>query len=301
MKILKFLLLLVLFSCSSDNARKLKMTMRVLAANDTPLLLPQPGDWLYEHKEKGQTFSEYIKSTPLTISAERKIIFLQPLGNFSPEQKNIIQYTAEYLEIFFGLEVRISPIIDNSIVPDTARRIGREGNEQLLASYILNNVLMKRVPDNAIVYMALTEKDLYPKPSWNFVFGLASYRSRVGVTSIFRFSDYALDSTNYKLCLGRLIKISSHEIGHMFSMKHCTYALCTMNGTNSISETDSKPNRFCSQCTGKLIWNLKVDQANRLKKLREFFIKHKLEDDLDKLNADFKLLEAKKLFKEQMI
>lgn len=301
MKILKFLLLLVLFSCSSGNARKLKMTMRVLATNDTPLLLPQPGDWLYEHKEKGQTFTEYIKSTLLTISAERKIIFLQPLGNFSPEQKNIIQYTAEYLEIFFGLEVRISPIIDNSIVPDTARRIGREGNEQLLASYILNNVLMKRIPDNAIVYMALTEKDLYPKPSWNFVFGLASYRNKVGVTSIYRFSDYKLDSANYNLCLNRLIKISSHEVGHMFSMKHCTYALCAMNGTNSISETDSKPNRLCSQCTGKLIWNLKVDQANRLKKLREFFIKHKLEDELDKINADIKLLEAKKLFKIQMI
>ncbi len=298
MKILWFLILILLFACSSDNERGIKMTMRALAANDTPLTHPEPGEWLYEHKEKGQTYKEYIQSSPSSPFLQRKVIYLQPVGGFSPIQRDVIHYTAEYLQTFFGLEVHISPTLDNTVVPDSAKRTGRDGNEQFLASYILSNQLMTRIPDDAIVYMALTEKDLYPKPSWNFVFGLASYKSRVGVTSIYRFSDYQLDSNNYNRCLERLIKISSHEIGHMFSMKHCTHALCTMNGTNSVTETDGKPNRLCSECTGKLIWNLKIDPASRLKQLREFFIRHKLEDDLDKINADIELLTAKKLFKE---
>lgn len=284
------LLSFIIVSCNPTREKEIERTVRTLRVNDIGLNSPQPGEWLYEHKEKGQSFEEYIKSSPLQPSSTRNVIYLQPVGEFDSVRREIIRYTADYLHAFFGLEVVIAETIPNKVFPDSVRRIGREGNEQILASYVLNEVLMKRIPDDAIAYMALTEKDLYPKPSWNFVFGLASYRNRVGVTSVYRFANYHLESGNYNRCLSRLIKIASHELGHMFSMKHCTYAVCAMNGTNSVMETDSKPNRLCSECTGKLLWNLKMDKLFRLKQLQNFFTRHNLKEDYDLLTADIELL-----------
>lgn len=45
--------------------------------------------------------------------------------------------------------------------------------------------------------MGITEKDLFPKPEWNYVFGLASYEDGVGVTSIYRFADGHLKDSNF--------------------------------------------------------------------------------------------------------
>jgi len=214
---------------------------------------------------------------------------LQPIGKFTSVQSNLINYTADYLHIFYGLKtVVLNPINENSI-PENAKRIGIDGNQQLLASYIQNKILKPIKPNDAIVYMAITVKDLYSGNSWNYVFGLASYNDNVGETSLYRFADYDLNASNYSLCLSRLIKISSHEIGHMFSIKHCINAHCTMNGTNNLLETDNMPNRLCSQCTGKILWNLKLNNLRRLQKLKEYFQKHNLQDDQEKIESDIKL------------
>jgi archaemetzincin len=287
---LLYVLLIFLISCSPNDDKKARELMDILSANDEMLHSPSPGEWLYEHKEKGQTFKEYLLCSPVTPSDSLNIIYLQPIGDFDSLKLSLIQYTAEYLQILYGCKTKVLRTLNNSIVPDSAKRIGRDGNEQLLAPYILNEVLKKSIPKKAIAYMAITEKDLYPKPSWNFVFGLATYKARVGVTSMYRFADYGMDSTNYRICLRRLIKTSSHEIGHMFSIHHCTHALCAMNGTNHIAETDSKPNRFCSECTAKVIWNFKLDTLNRLKQLHSYFSKYKLTDDDDRIMADIQLL-----------
>jgi archaemetzincin len=138
--------------------------------------------------------------------------------------------------------------------------------------------------------MAISARDLYPKPDWNYVFGLASYTDRVGVTSIYRLQEKTLTPENYTRSLTRLIAISSHEIGHMFSMWHCTYARCVMNGTNSLQETDAMPNRLCSQCQMKLHWNFQYDNTRRLQELTAFFYKNQLRSDYLLANRDLKKL-----------
>jgi len=79
--------------------------------------------------------------------------------------------------------------------------------------------------------------DLYPRPSSNFVFGLASLQGRTGVFSFARHDDrfysdekYEID---YKIILWKSIGTLVHEIGHMFGLKHCVYYECLMNGSNS--------------------------------------------------------------------
>ena len=219
---------------------------------DVKLSGPKPGEWLYEHKEPGQSFEQYKVSDPVSPDDKRRKIYIQPLGTFSPIEDSIVNYTVDYLTIFFGLGTAIAPAINDSIIPAHARRMREEGNEQLLTKYILNTLLPARIPEDAIVVMAVTAKDLYPSDDWNYVFGQATIKKRVGVSSIYRFSTPDMDSMTYPVCLERLIKTSSHEIGHMFSVQHCTHAVCVMNGSNSLWESDSRPNRLCSDCLKKL-------------------------------------------------
>lgn len=304
MRTLFFLLALFLVCCSTDNRKdetvvqnditKINSLIVTLKQNDDSLGAPQIGDWLASHIEEGQTFNEYVDSKPVSANEIQHVIYLQPIGKFDSVQTRMINYTQEYLEIFFGLKTVIQTTITDDIIHDSARRIGGSEQEQLLAPYILNEILAKNKPEDAVCIMAITEKDLYPEFSWNFVFGLSYLWKRVGVTSVFRFSDWQVTDMEYQQFLDRLIKVSSHEIGHMFSIKHCINAQCLMNGSNSMSETDGKPNRLCSVCNGKLCWNLKLDPLERAKKMANFFKKHRLELDREKALADIKILEQNK-------
>ena len=139
--------------------------------------------------------------------------------------------------------------------------------------------------------MGITQKDLYPAESWNFVFGQARLKKRMGVSSFIRFHDGELDETNFRLCLERFIKTSSHEIGHMFSCPHCTHAVCVMNGTNSVYETDGRPNRLCSECLKKLSWNIGFDVKQRALALQTYFKTHNLTEDYKLITQDVGKLE----------
>jgi hypothetical protein len=47
-------------------------------------------------------------------------------------------------------------------------------------------LLKNELPADAFCMLALTMEDLYPEPSWNFVFGQASPQERVGIFSFAR-------------------------------------------------------------------------------------------------------------------
>ena len=56
--------------------------------------------------------------------------------------------------------------------------------------------------------------------------------------------------------LRRACKVLNHETGHMFGITHCVFYHCSMNGSNSLSETDTAPIHFCPVCQRKLSWNI---------------------------------------------
>ncbi|UOQ53805.1 archaemetzincin [Hymenobacter cellulosivorans] len=266
-----------------------KTYFQAIQKNDFPLKKPQPGEWLYENQEAGQNLEAYQQLPPFRPDSLTQTIYLQPVGRFSTLQRQALQATQEYLHIFYQRPVLLLPAVADTLVPRAARR-RQNGHEQLLAPYLLDNYLKTRLPSTGLALMAISAKDLYPKPEWNYVLGLASYPDRVGVTSIYRLQDQTLTSENYTRCLTRLINISSHEIGHMLSLHHCTYARCVMNGTNSLSETDTTPNRLCSECQTKLYWNLHYDNIRRLRELTSFFHRNRLRRDYSLAQMDLKQL-----------
>jgi archaemetzincin len=134
--------------------------------------------------------------------------------------------------------------------------------------------MLQHIPDDAYCVIGVTMEDLYPDPSWNFVFGYASYVDRVGVFSFCRFdqSFYSEhDSTDHKLLLMRSCKVLTHETGHMFGMDHCIAYHCNMNGSNNLQESDRQPASMCPVCLRKLQHVTGCNPVRRFETLKKFY------------------------------
>ncbi|MHC5037383.1 MAG: archaemetzincin [Planctomycetota bacterium] len=229
---------------------------------------PGPHDWLARHKERGQTFKEYIASNPVRPDQTRRHLYVVLLGEFTPEQKKVIQATEKYMGLYFRLPVKSADPLDLSVIPESARRVHPSwGVPQINASYVLDDVLKSRVPKDAVALIAFTSSDLWPGPGWNFVFGMASLRERVGVWSIYRNGDPAESRETFTLCLRRTIKTGTHETGHMLGILHCILYECNMNGSNHREESDRTPLGLCPECVRKIWWACRCDPVRRYREL----------------------------------
>lgn len=246
-----------------------------------PLAPPRPGDWLTEHDEPGQTFAQYRASAPETARGKRRVIYIQPIGELTADQRRVVDATADFMGRYFGLEVTTLPGVPvGDGWPTSARRARPTwGDAQLLTTHILERVLEPALPDDAAALLGLTAWDLWPGPGWNFVFGQASLRERVGVWSIYRNGDPAGDELERRLCLLRTIKTATHETGHMLSMHHCTAYECNMCGSNHREEADRRPLALCPECLAKLVLATDVDPVTRFESLAEFSRAHGLTDE----------------------
>lgn len=241
---------------------------------------PQPGDWLSEHEEAGQTFEEYLDCDPITPDEVRRVLYLLPIGQFSDKQREVVTLTADYLERYFGLPVKFLPDLPLSDVPGSAqRRHPSWGMRQLLSTYFLRDVLVAKLPDDAAALLGLTAVDLWPGEGWSFVFGQASLRNRVGIWSIYRNGDPDASPADFRLCLLRTIKTATHELGHMFSMRHCTKYECNMCGSNNREESDSGPLALCPECMAKVCWATLSDPVKRYRQLTDFCQQHELKTE----------------------
>jgi archaemetzincin len=232
------------------------------------LAAPKPGEWLAEHHEPGQTFRQYVAARPVRPTAQRRVIYIQPIGEFDATQRKIVDLTAQYMAIYFGLPTKVRETLSLEVIPEDARRTHPTwGDKQILSTYVLDGVLRRRLPSDACVFLAFTTSDLWPGAGWNFVFGQASLRQRVGVWSIYRNGD---PKTEFELCLRRTLKTATHETGHMFSMMHCIWYECNMAGSNHRAESDRHPLWLCPHCLAKLCYATGVDPARRYEKLAAF-------------------------------
>jgi archaemetzincin len=252
-----------------DLAGLLPVLRRAFSADSSqfePIPKPGPQDWLTVHPEPGQTFYEFKASEPNRPTGSRRIIYLQPLGEFVADRSPPIEKLREFASTFFAMEVKVLPAASIDGSKFTTRHNPNTGNLQILTGEVLT-FLKARVPADAFCVLAITMQDLYPEPSWNFVFGQASLRERIGVYSFARYDPVFYGeqrSSGYEtLLLRRSSKVLAHETGHMFGLAHCTFFNCLMNGSNHLVESDRRPLHLCPVCLRKLQWSIGFNVLDR--------------------------------------
>jgi archaemetzincin len=219
-----------------------------------------------------QTMEAYLSVPPVRPYGERRYLYVGILGELTATQMNIFEFTCEYLSLFWGVDVRYFGKLATEAIPPYARRF--HGNKlQFRTDYVLEQLMRKQLPDDAVNFLLLTATDLYPGDDWNFVFGQASTKNRVGVWSLARYGDPDESPEAYQLCLIRSLKTASHEVGHLFSLDHCTFFACVMQGAIDQEESDQKPVFLCPVCLEKGQYACEYDLADRFNALAAFWRK----------------------------
>ena len=236
---------------------------------------PAAMDWLGAHEEPGQTFDQYAASRPNLPGSVRKRLYVLPIGSFekgvAPDLEKLKAYTAAY---YHPMPVEVLPVVADAEVPAKSRVNPSTKKKQWLSTDILQ-WLPRKLPADAYAMLAVTMTDLYPDEMWNFVFGQASFKERVGVFSFARYhpswTNAPADDGTEKLVLGRAAKVLTHEMGHMFGIWHCVYYECNMNGVNHLAEADAVPMHLCAVCLRKLYHAVRFDPAARYEALEAFY------------------------------
>lgn len=123
-----------------------------------PMPKPGPDDWPAVHPEAGQSFEQFVQSSPNRPDGKRNTIYLQPLGEFRQGAAPSLALLQEYAAAYFQMEVRVLARLDLDQQKVTARSNPTTRNRQLLATDILA-ILKKRVPADAFCLLGITMED----------------------------------------------------------------------------------------------------------------------------------------------
>jgi archaemetzincin len=231
---------------------------------------PGPGDWMVAHPETGMNFEQYRTTRAPGRTGTRTAIILQPLGYLDAHARGLMKKLAAFTSAYFDIHVRVSPSLGLGSRGRRTRSDGERHWVQYHTGTLIDRVLAPRLPSDAVAMLGITLSDLYPEPSWNFVFGEASLDARVGVYSLNRYfpKNPARGSADEeRLGLFRSFKVLAHETGHMFGLVHCKRYECVMNGSNSLDEMDKAPLNLCAVCLKMLAYNLRFDVRSRYRRL----------------------------------
>ncbi len=247
-----------------------------------PIPTPKPGDWLAVHVEVGQTFDQFLDQKPRKPDEIQTHIYLQPLGQFVNGNNPSLEMLRAYAAAYFVMEVKVLPPIAISGAKIATRINQFSGQRQLLTGDVLG-LIKSSFPADAFCVLAITMEDLYPDPSWNFVFGQASLQQHVGVFSFARYDPLFYGEKrgdNYLAVLQRRSCIVLvHEVSHMFSLLHCIFFSCVMNGSNHLQESDARPLYLCPVCLRKLQHSIGFDVLDRYRRLLQFYRRFEFDDE----------------------
>ncbi|XP_015360334.1 archaemetzincin-2 isoform X1 [Marmota marmota marmota] len=262
-----------------------------------PIILQSQSDWIISHPEAPQDFEQFFSNPYRKIpSPEKHSIYLLAIGSLGNTRVISEEYTKwlkGYCEAFFyGMNVKLLEPISVSATRCSFRVNDHTRNLQIHAGHILK-FLKKKKPEDAFCVVGVTMIDLYPRDSWNFVFGQASLTDGVGIFSFARYgsdfysshykgtvkklhkkssNDYAIFDNYFipeitSVLLLRSCKTLSHEIGHIFGLRHCQWLTCLMQGSNHLEEADRRPLNLCPICLRKLQCAIGFNIAERYKAL----------------------------------
>lgn len=253
--------------------------------NDYGLIpVPGPDDWLTWHVEPGQTYTQFVQSGANHPDGKRRIIYLMSIDGIASNPNSLMEILRSYLAAYYQMEVRIMPAQTVDVRGFEPRINTQTKQLQILTSRVLK-FLADTLPNDAYCLLGVTMQDLYPYPKWNYVFGQASLRERVGIYSFARhnpeFFGQPRPDDFADLVLSRGLKVTAHETGHMFGLMHCIYYECALNGSNNLSESDARTMHLCPVCLRKLHHAVGFDPVKRYQDLALFYRHHNWEEEAE--------------------
>lgn len=237
------------------------------------LPLPSPGDWLWQHDERGQSFARFVHEQHARPSSTKDKLYILPIGDFSSQDRTILEQVARGCAAYFQM-----PVILDTWHPqpgDITSRKTRDATQWLIRDIL--DVLPSRRPEDGYALLGVTMTDIWPGEGWNYVFGQANWELRVGVQSFARYDPAfgtrsgAVFDNRDELILRRGLKVMTHEFGHMFGIRHCTDYACNMNGSNSLEESETQPPHLCPVCLQKIQHAVGFDPKARYEALEAFY------------------------------
>ena len=125
---------------------------------------PKPGEWLYQFPESGQSLEQYkAKDSKALLNSRRRMIVLQPLGEFLDEQRLLLESLKEYAQAYFQIPTRIAKPME---LPEPSKSslarmlpLDQRHNQydhQYEAIAVVNNLLLPKLPQDAVVYLGIT-------------------------------------------------------------------------------------------------------------------------------------------------
>jgi archaemetzincin len=187
----------------------------------------------------------------------KTIISLLPIGIDEKGKKNIFDPLTTHLASIFDASITI--LTEPPQLIDSFRLLFNEQRNQLKSDKLLHYLATTIIKDNTGPYdlkntiiLGICNFDAYSS-GLNFVFGQASLTG--GVAAIYlprlRQEFYGI-SADISIFIERVLKESTHEVGHTFGLAHCPKQSCVMHFSNSIVDTDRKAKDFCNVCGNKL-------------------------------------------------
>lgn len=96
--------------------------------------------------------------------------------------------------------------------------------------------------------LIITDIDIY-YADLDYVFGFTDLERGISIVSLARLKKNA----SWDKMIERVVKTLSHEVGHLFGLRHCRNRRCAMFLSFGIKDTDYKDKRFCDDCSKRLL------------------------------------------------
>jgi archaemetzincin len=165
------------------------------------------------------------------------IIGVLPVGSV-PDL--ILEIIASNIDAHLNLPSKILPFFLPPAEALDKRRQQYDAAKMLQAFSVLNLKRFQKV-------VAVCTEDLFV-PILTHVHGEAQQGGKFAVVSLFRLHHDPILGGLTSLFYERAVKVTLHEIGHLFSLLHCADKRCLMHFSSTLDQLDATPIYFCRYC-----------------------------------------------------